>query len=127
MKIVSLIARLLMGAIFVFFGANIWFHFLPAPAPTGVAAQFFGALFASHFIHVVAAFQVIPGILLLINRYVPLALALLIPVIFNIDLTHLLMAPSGLPLAGFVTLLWIIVFSRFHRVFHPIFQAKADE
>jgi len=49
-------------------------------------------------------FQVVPGILLLINRYVPLALALLGPVIFNICLVHILMAPSGLPMAAFVVI-----------------------
>ncbi len=127
MKIVSAIARLLLGLIFLVFGLNLYLHFIPAPPPTGLLGQFFGALFVSHYIHVVAVFQVVPGILLLINRYVPLALALLAPVIFNIDLTHLLMAPSGLPLASLVTLLWLLAFARVHTAFHPLFQAKVGD
>jgi putative oxidoreductase len=127
MKIVSTVARLLLGLIFLVFGLNFYLHFIPMAPPTGLLGQFFGALFISHYIHVVAVFQVVPGILLLINRYVPLAMAVLLPVIFNIDLTHLLMAPSGLPLASFVTLLWIIVFTRVHTAFHPLFQAKVGD
>jgi putative oxidoreductase len=120
-----MIARLLLGAIFVIFGANLWFHFLPmGPMPMGVAAQFFGALASSHFIQIVAVFQVVPGLLLLFNRFVPLALALLAPVIFNIDLTHILMAPSGLPMAAVVTLLWIVVFTRVHAAFHPLIEQR---
>jgi putative oxidoreductase len=127
MKIAATIARYLLGLIFVVFGMNLYLHFIPmGPPPVGPLGQFFGALFITHYIHVVAVFQVVPGILLLVNRYVPLALALLAPVIVNIDLTHILMAPSGLPLAGFVTLLWLLVFTRVHSAFHPLLQARVD-
>jgi putative oxidoreductase len=125
MRIVGLMARRLLGIIFVVFGSDLWFHFIPMNAlPPGPASQFLSALFVTHDIQVVAFFQGIPGLLLLINRYIALALALLVPVIFNIDLTHLLMAPSGLPLASFVTWLWILVFSRVRTAFHPLFEAK---
>lgn len=128
MRMTASIARMLLGLIFLVFGLNIYLHFIPmGPPPTGSMGQFSGALFVTHYIHVVALFQVIPAILLLVNRYVPLALALLAPVIFNIDLTHLLMAPSGLPLAAVVTLLWILVFLRVHAAFHGIFQAQGQE
>jgi hypothetical protein len=107
---------------------NLFLHFIPTgPMPSGPMGQFAGALFVTHYIHFVAVFQVVPGILLLINRYVPLAIAILSAVIVNIDLTHMLMAPSGLPLAAVVTLLWIIVFSRVHTAFHPLFQARVAD
>lgn len=125
MKIVATVARLLLGVIFLVFGTNIYLHFIPmGPPPPGPMGQFYGALFVTHYIHVVALFQIIPAILLLVNRFVPLALALLAPVILNIDLTHLLMAPSGLPLAGLVTLLWLLVFARVHTAFHGLFVAR---
>jgi putative oxidoreductase len=127
MKIVSTIARLLLGLIFLVFGLNLYLHFIPAPPPTGPLAQFFGVMFETHYIQVVGVFQVVPAILLLINRYVPLALAVLAPVIVNIILTHLLMAPSGLPLAALVTLLWLLVFARVHTAFHPLFQARVGD
>ena len=126
MKIVSAVARYLLGLIFVFFGSNLFFHFLPMPAPHGLVGQFEGALAASHYIYAVAFFQVVPALLLLANRYVPLGLTLLAPVIFNIILTHLLMAPSGLPMAALVTVLWFLVFWRVHTAFHGLFQAKVD-
>lgn len=128
MKIVSTIARYLLGLIFVFFGSNLFFHFLPMPAPPAgsLIGQFSGALAASHYIYVVAFFQVVPALLLLANRYVPLALTFLAPVIFNIIVTHALMAPSGLPMAALVTILWFLVFWRVHPAFHGLFQAKVD-
>ena len=127
MKITSMIARLLLGLIFAFFGSNLLLNFLHSPMPTGIAGQFFGALFASHFIQVVAVFQVVPGILLLINRYVPLALALLGPVIFNICLVHILMAPSGLPMAAFLVILWILTAYRVRSVFLPLLRQRVSE
>jgi hypothetical protein len=121
-KIAYHAARLLLGMIFLFFGSNLFLNFLHAPMPTGVMGQFSGALFSSHYIYAVGLFQVVPAILLLINRYVPLALALLAPVIVNICLVHILMAPSGLPVAGLVVILWLIVFYRVRSAFSGLFQ-----
>src|SRR5258708_5802878 len=99
MKIASTIARYLLGLIFFVFGLNGFFHFIPQPPPTGLALQFFIAVSTSHFMTAIFAIQIVSAVLLLSNRYVPLALALLGPVIFNIVLFHITMAPSGLPLA----------------------------
>ncbi|HXN23808.1 MAG TPA: hypothetical protein VOA41_13805 [Candidatus Dormibacteraeota bacterium] len=109
MKIASLIARLLLGLIFLVFGLNGFLHFIPMPPPTGLAGQFIGALFASHYWVVIFGVQVIGGLLLLVNRFVPLALVLLGPVIVNIFFFHALMAPAGLPLAIVVVVLWAIL------------------
>ena len=82
MRIVALIARILLGLMFVVFGLNGFLHFIPmGPMPTGVAGQFAGALFVSHYMYVVAALQVIGGALVLSGFYVPLGLTLLGPVI----------------------------------------------
>ena len=83
-----------------------------------------GALFVSHYLTLIFAVQVIGGVLLLANRYVPLALAILAPVIVNILSFHALMAPSGLPLALFVTVLWALVFVHVRSAFAPLFQAQ---
>jgi len=127
MKIASLISRLLLGLIFLVFGLNGFLHFLPMPAPTGLAGQFFGALFASHYLIVIFLVQVIPAVLLLINQYVPLALTLLGPVLVNILCFHVFMAPSGLPLALFVTLLWAVVFLRHRAAFAGLFERRPSE
>src|ERR1700744_789562 len=99
MKITSTIARYLLGLIFLVFGLNGFLQFLHMPPPSGMAAQFLGAMFVSHYLRVVFILELVPAILLLINRYVPLALVLLGPVIINIFLFHFFMEPSGLPLA----------------------------
>jgi putative oxidoreductase len=121
MRIASLIARYLLGLIFLVFGLNGFLHFLPSPPPPGIAGQFVGALFVSHFLVVVFLLELIPAILLLINRYVPLALVLLGPVIVNIFLFHALMAPSGLPLALVVVVLWLLVAASVRTAFTGIF------
>src|ERR1700687_6454901 len=109
MKIVSLIARILLARIFLVFGVTGFLHFIPMPPPTGVAGQFFGAIFASRYWVVVFGVQTFGGLLLLANRFLPFALVLLGPVIVNIFFFHALMAPAGLPLAIVVVVLWAIL------------------
>jgi putative oxidoreductase len=129
MKITSVIARFLLGLIFLVFGLNGFLHFIPMPPPTGVAGQFMGALFVSRFLTVIFAIQVVGAVLLLVNRFVPLALAFLAPIIVNVLLFHILMAPSGLPLALVVTVLWIVVFLSVRSAFAGLLQqhVAADE
>jgi hypothetical protein len=83
-----------------------------------------GALYASHYLWVIFAFQVIAGVLLLVNRYVPLAVAVLAPVLVNVLTFHALMAPSGLPLALFVAVLWVLVFVDVRPAFAGLSQSR---
>jgi len=124
MRTVSVTARYLTGVIFLVFGLNGFLHFIPLPPPEGVAGQFMGALFVSHYLTFIFAVQVIAAVLLLVNRYVPLALAALAAVIVNILCFHVLMAPSGLPLALFVALLWVLAFVEVKPAFAGLFQPR---
>lgn len=124
MKTASVIARYLAGVIFLVMGLNGFLNFIPFPPPAGIAGQFMGALYVSHYLWVIFAFQVIAGGLLLVNRYVPLALALLAPVLVNILTFHALMAPSGLPMALFVAALWIVIFIEVRPAFSGLFQSR---
>ena len=124
MKIASIIARYLLGFIFFVFGLNGFLHFIPMPPPPGTAGQFMGALFVSNFLIVVFLLELIPAVLLLLNRYVPLALVLLGPVIVNIFLFHAFMAPSGLPLALVVIALWLLVAAGVRSAFTGLFQQR---
>ena len=126
MKIASLIARLLLGLIFFVFGLNGFLNFIPAPPPTGLAGQFAGILFTSHLYIVIFAVQTIGGLLLLVNRFVPLALIMLGPVIVNIFFFHLFMARSGLPLAIVVVALWVIVAMRNKQHLAGIFTHRTE-
>ena len=124
MKIASTISRYLLGLVFLTFGLNGFLNFIHMPPPTGVAAQFFGALFVSRLYVVIFALQILPAVLLLANRYVPLSLTILAAVIVNILSFHVLMAPSGLPLALFVALLWAVIFVDVRPAFVALFQAR---
>ena len=126
MKIVILITRILLGLVFVVFGLNGFLNFIDTgPMPAGLAGQFMGALFASHYYWVIAAVQVAGGALLLVNRFVPLALVLLGPIIVNIICYHLFLNPSGAAPAAVVTGLWLIVFYRNREPFSGIFVQRA--
>src|SRR5258708_14250739 len=124
MRIASVIARYLAGVIFLVFGLNGFLNFIPMPPPGGIAGQFLGVLYASHYLWVIFGFQLIAGVLLLVNRYVPLAVAMLAPVIVNILTFHVLMAPSGLPLALFVAVLWAVIFIDVRPAFSGLFQSR---
>ena len=125
MKIVTLISRLLLGLTFVVFGLNGFLNFLSmGPMPSGLAGQFIGALALSHYYWVVAALQVAGGALLLVNRFVPLGLVLLGPVIVNIVLYHVFLNPSGIALAVVVVILWFIVFYGHRQYFSGIFVQR---
>ena len=126
MKIASTIARYLLGLVFLVFGLNGFLHFIPMPPPKGaLAAQFGGVIFASHYWVVVFGVQVIGAVLLLVNRFVPLALVLLGPVIVNIFFFHALMAPEGIPLAIVVVVLWLILAIRYKQYLSGIFVQNA--
>ena len=115
MKIVALIARLLLGLMFTVFGANGFLHFMPMPPmPPSTGTTFITILMSTHYMYVVSGIQLIGGLLLLVGRFVPLALTILGPVIVNIFLFHLLMSPQGLGLAIAVIVLWAIEFW-FHK------------
>src|SRR5437870_8213756 len=118
MKIAAIIARVLLGLMFVVFGSNIFLHFVPMPPlPATLAGDFSKALIQSHYIYVVGLLQVIGGLLLLIGRYVPLGLALLGSVIVNILLFHIFLDRSGLPLAIIVAVLVLFLLWRYRTNF----------
>ena len=124
MKIAALIARILLGIVFVFFGANGLLHFLPMPPmPPSVATTFIGILMSTHYAQVVSGIQLVGGALLLVNRFVPLALTLLGPVIVNIFLFHALMDPHGIVPALVVIVLWAIIFWNKKAAFAGILSA----
>jgi hypothetical protein len=123
MKIAATIARFLMGLMFLVFGTNLMFHFLPTPPmPPGPMADFTLAMAKSHYNVAVGFFQAVPAILLLINRYVPLALTVLAAEIVNILIFHATMQPAGLPMALVAAILWLLVFLRVKGAFAGIFE-----
>jgi hypothetical protein len=120
------IARLILGLIFFVFGLNGFFHFIPQPKmPEGLAA-FFGALLNTHYmLPLLFGTQTLVGALLLVNRFVPLALTLIAPVIVNIVAFHLFLAPSGLALAIVVLVLELFLAWSYRGVYLPMLAPRA--
>jgi hypothetical protein len=127
MKIVSTIARYLLGLMFTIFGLNGFLHFIPMMPMPPLASQFMSVLAASHYMVPVFLLQIISGLLFLLNRYVPLALTLIAPVIVNILLFHVLMNPSGIVPGVIATVCWLVVFYSVRQAFAGIFRQQAQE
>jgi putative oxidoreductase len=127
MKIAALIARLLLGLIFMVFGLNGFLQFIPVGTlPPGMAGQFLSVLLQSHYVFFISLCQLAGGLLLLANRYVPLGLTLLGPVIANILIYHLLLDHRGLPLALVVLILWGILAFRHRQHFAGLFVRRTS-
>ncbi|HEX5411577.1 MAG TPA: hypothetical protein VFZ27_06920 [Terriglobia bacterium] len=120
------VVQVLLGLIFLFFGLNGFFGFLQAPLPPGAAGEFLGAMLTSHYTYMVSGVQVLAAVLLLINQFVPFALALLAAMLANILAFHVTMEPSGVPLAVVTTILWVILAWKFRACFRPLFVRKAN-
>ena len=115
MKIATIIARVLLGLVFVVFGSNIFLHFIPMPPQTpSLATDFSKALMESHYMYVVGFCQVAGGLILLIGRFIPLGLTFLGPVIVNILCFHIFMNHEGWQVASVVAALALFLLWR-HR------------
>lgn len=106
-------ARLLLGAVLVFFGLNGIFQFMPMPPLPDAAAAFMGAIMATGYMWwMIVVVKLATGLMLLLNKYTELALVLLAPLSVNIVLFHLFLDLSG-GLAAYVVgtlnlyLLWV--------------------
>ena len=124
MKTATVIARILLGLMFVIFGSNFFLNFIPMPPPPpGLAGDYFKVFAASGYMYVVGAMQLLSGLLLLIGRFVPLALTILAAMIFNIWTFHILMDPQGLfPMAIVVMALELFLVSSYRDRFAGILR-----
>jgi putative oxidoreductase len=126
MKIVATIARYLLGLMFLIFGLNSFLMFIKGQMPSGPAGEFAGLLMTTHYAQVVGAIEILCAVLFLANRYVPLALVLLGPILVNILLFHILMAPATIGPGVFVTLLWLLVAYHVRSAFVPLLRSRAQ-
>jgi uncharacterized membrane protein YphA (DoxX/SURF4 family) len=125
MSIVVTIARILLGLIFIVMGLNGFAFFMPPPPVLPhYAALFTAATAGSHFIWFTSGVQVIAGVLLLINRYVPLAIVVLAAVISNILAFHITMMPSTIVPGLIAAVLWFIVAWPLRDRFGSLFAQK---
>jgi len=123
MKILTVIARIILGLAFVVFGLNFILNFLPQPPPpAGLAGDYSKVFVASHLSYAIGAMQFLSGLLLLLGRFVPLALTILAGILFNILAFHILMDPQGIGPGIVATLLWALLFWQYRDRFAGILR-----
>lgn len=122
MQTVTLIARILLGFIFLIFGLNGFYTFIPVPE----FHPFMEIMVSSGFIYFEKAFEVIGGSLLPINRYVLAALLILGPIVINILLYHILIDQRNWPVAIVNLVLYMILVGKYWPYFKIFFTPKVD-
>src|ERR1700753_629226 len=129
MKIVVIICRILLGLGFVVFGLNGFLHFIPmgpTPPADSLIGKFMTVMMSSGWMTVIAAIQILGGLLVLIGGTAPLGLAILAPILFNILCFHILLAGGAQIGGGLVfTLLEIVLIYAYRPYFSGLFATKA--
>jgi hypothetical protein len=118
--------RIFLGIIFFVFGLNGFLQFMPVPPMPEKAGAFMGALAATGYMFpLIKTVEVVGGALLISNRFVPLALALLAPNVVNIVLFHAVLAPGGLPVALMVLALELFAAWSYRDAYASMLHARS--
>src|SRR5438445_167939 len=88
------VARILLGIVFLVFGANYFLHFIPAgPPPERALGFIMGHVGSGYFLPLLKVTEIVAALFLLSNRFVPLALAVLAPIVVNVVAFHVFLDP----------------------------------
>lgn len=117
------IARILLGIIFVVFGLNGFFNFIPVPE----LHPFMQMMVDSGFLYVVKALEVVGGLMLLINIRIPAALVILGPIVINILMYHAFLDPRNWPISIVNLVLYIIILVAYRSAFRNIVQDHSPQ
>jgi putative oxidoreductase len=127
-KMVWTVSRVLLGLLFAVMGLNGFLLFMPPPPASAMPANvvaFNGAMFASHYMYMTSGAQLLAGVLLLANRYVPFALVVLAGILVNILTFHVTMWPQTIfPLPIIALILWFLTAWPLRPYFAPLFTAR---
>ncbi len=127
MKIAILIARLLLGLVFFVFGLNNVLHFLPMPPMQPSDATTFSTILVTHgYMSFVGILMVVAGLLLLVGRFVPIALVILGPILVNILLYHFLLKQPGAAIGIVATVLEVFLIVAYRLSFRGLFDAAPE-
>ena len=128
-KLAPAIARYLLGLPLLVFGLNAFLNFIPQPE-TPIperAAAFAGALVASGYMMPLIGLTLLGvGLLLVVNRFVPLALVLLAPFLVNSLAFHVFLEPAGLVPAGVFAALELYLAWAYRAAYRPLLTARFE-
>jgi uncharacterized membrane protein YphA (DoxX/SURF4 family) len=122
------IARVLVGLPLFISGLNGLLHVLPEPTPQiseGAMAFSEALMKTGYMLQLIFITQLIVGLLLLINRFVPLALVLFAPFMINSIAFHSVLEHTGLPFAAVFLLLELYLAWQYRQYFVSVLTAKA--
>jgi hypothetical protein len=121
------IARFLLGIVYLVFGANYFLHFIPAgPPPERALGFIMGLVGSGYFLPLLKVTEIAAALLLLSNRFVPLALTVLAPIAVNIAAFHAFLEPAGLPLGFIVVALELYLAWVYRDVFRPMLASRVS-
>ncbi len=129
MRYANTVARILLGLTFLVFGLNGFLNFIPPPTkpmPEAIVTFSVALMKSGYLFQLVKGTEVLVGVLLLANRFVPLALALIAPVVVNIVAVHLFLDRSGLAIATVVLALELFLAWRYRSAYRPMLRATAE-
>lgn len=123
MRILLKIITALFGLFWMVFGLNNFLHFFPIPAPSAAGADFMQALEKTgYLLPLIYGSQIIAGAMLLVRRFIALALLLLAPVVANIILYDLFLNPSGLVIGGVIGAMFAAILFDHRKKFIPLLK-----
>jgi putative oxidoreductase len=119
-------ARVGLGLVFVTFSLNYFVPFLPAPdaAMPAAATALLTGLVATKLFPFIKSVELVAGLLLLSNRWVPLALTWLAPIVVGITAFHAAFPMPGLSLALFVLALELVLAWSYREAFALVLRAR---
>jgi putative oxidoreductase len=128
MPSISTITRTLLGLAFLTFGLNYFFNFLPQPkeAPPADAIAFIVPFIGAKYMALIKTIEIASGLALLTNRFVPLALTLLAPILVGITWFHISLEPAGLPIPLVLVVLEIATTWSYREAFAPMLHARTE-
>lgn len=127
MKYAKTGARVLLGALYLTFGLNFFFHFLPQPPMPEAMGKLMGAFFESGYLFpFIKVTEITIGLLLLLNLFVPLSLIILAPITLNIVAAHLFLDIGGITPALLILVLHVFLGIIYLKHYRALFVAKAE-
>lgn len=90
------VIQVLLGLFMLILGLNKFLVFIEIPNPPGDGGQLMQIYISSGFLKLIGVLEILGGIALLANKFVPLALTLLTAIMFNAFLFHALHDLKGI-------------------------------
>jgi len=89
------IVQILLGVFMIVIGFNKFLEFTEIPSPEGDGGTLMQIYISSGFLKLVGVLEIMGGLGLVINRYIPIALVLITAIMFNATVFHFLHDLAG--------------------------------